>query len=326
MVTSVDIATSSIKRHNIEEKLYFCPMNPPLTYRSKSPSPNTGGYRYFFNGQEGDNEVFGDNSLCNYEFRVYDTRLARFWSIDPITKDFPMLSPFQFASNTPIWAIDMDGLEAAVRPMRNTARPIIYRENNNYARTENYGRLPSTRTIRTETYSYATKYGARPIVSSPAISYVYDYHSPQGNNVSMSYNNIQAQMITLLGDACQIYINKIEDKINTPQGYKTGSNIQIRFVNIQDQLFFDQLQRAYDVLLKQTIKEIPEPEMSFPPWTSETMQQMMKQAERTRQAKEKLGPSPNDMLMRIVLFGEKTKISEKTEKIILPEIRPAENY
>ena len=133
-------------------------------------------------------------------------------------------------------------------------------------------------------------------------------------------------MITLLGDACQIYINKIEDKINTPQGYKTGSNIQIRFVNMQDQLIFDQLQRAYDVLFAQTIKEIPEPDMSFPPWTSELTQQMIKQAERTRQAKEKIGPSPNDILMRIVLFGEKTKISEKTEKIILPEIRPAENY
>ena len=301
-------------------------MNQPLTYRPKSPGTNIGGYRYFFNGQEGDNEVLGEASLHDYGFRMYDARLARFWSVDPITKDFPMLSPFQFASNTPIWAIDMDGLEAVVRPTRNAnARPIIYRENNNYARTE-YGRLPSTRTIRTDTYSYASKNGARSIVSSPSVSYIYDYHSPQGNNVSMSHNNTQAQMITLLGDACQIYINKIEDKINTPQGYKTGSDIQISFVNLQDQLIFDQLQRVYDVLLAKTIEEIPEPDMSFPPWTSELTQQMIKQAERTRQAKEKIGSSPNDILMRIVLWGEKTKISEKTEKINLPEIRPAENY
>ena len=288
-------------------------------------STNTGGYRYFFNGQEGDNEVFGDNSLCNYKFRVYDTRLARFWSIDPITKDFPMLSPFQFASNTPIWAIDMDGLEAAVRPMRNTARPIIYRENNNYARTENYGRLPSTRTIRTDTYNYATKNGARSIVSSPTVSYIYDYNSPQGNNVSMSYNNIQAQVLTLFGDWCQIYTSKIEDKINTPQGYKTESDIQIRFVNIQDQMNFDQLQRAYDVLLAHTIEEIPEPDMSFPPWTSELTQQMIKQAERTRQAKEKIGPSPNDMLMRIILLEEKTMLSTEKETFFIPEIRNADD-
>ena len=35
-------------------------MTPPLTYYPKSPSTNIGGYRYFFNGQEGDNEVYGE--------------------------------------------------------------------------------------------------------------------------------------------------------------------------------------------------------------------------------------------------------------------------
>ena len=79
-----------------------------------SRSANTGGYRYFFNGQEGDNEVLGEASLHDYGFRMYDARLARFWSVDPITKDFPMLSPFQFASNTPIWGVDLDGLEVRV--------------------------------------------------------------------------------------------------------------------------------------------------------------------------------------------------------------------
>lgn len=35
----------------------------------------------------------------------------RFLSTDPLTKTFPMLTPYQFASNTPISAIDLDGLE-----------------------------------------------------------------------------------------------------------------------------------------------------------------------------------------------------------------------
>lgn len=141
----------------------------------------------------------------------------------------------------------------------------------------------------------------------------------------MSYNNIQAQVLTLFGDWCQIYTSKIEDKINTPQGYKTESDIQIRFVNIQDQMNFDQLQRAYDVLLAHTIEEIPEPDMSFPPWTSELTQQMIKQAERTRQAKEKIGPSPNDMLMRIILLEEKTMLSTEKETFFIPEIRNADD-
>jgi len=33
-------------------------------------------------------------------------------SVDPLTGSYPMLTPYQFASNTPIQAIDLDGLEA----------------------------------------------------------------------------------------------------------------------------------------------------------------------------------------------------------------------
>ena len=36
---------------------------------------------------------------------------SRFLSIDPIGRKYPELSPYQFASNTPIQAIDLDGLE-----------------------------------------------------------------------------------------------------------------------------------------------------------------------------------------------------------------------
>jgi hypothetical protein len=35
-----------------------------------------------------------------------------FLSTDPLTSSYPMLTPYQFASNTPIQAIDLDGLEA----------------------------------------------------------------------------------------------------------------------------------------------------------------------------------------------------------------------
>jgi hypothetical protein len=32
--------------------------------------------------------------------------------VDPLTRSYPELTPYQFASNTPIWAVDLDGLEA----------------------------------------------------------------------------------------------------------------------------------------------------------------------------------------------------------------------
>lgn len=40
--------------------------------------------------------------------------VLRFISVDPLTKKYPQLTPYQFASNTPIQAIDLDGLEAFI--------------------------------------------------------------------------------------------------------------------------------------------------------------------------------------------------------------------
>ena len=70
-------------------------------------------YLYGFNGKENDKDIsFGEQ---DYGMRIYDGRLGRFLSVDPITKKYPELTPYQFASNTPVRAIDLDGLEAAVK-------------------------------------------------------------------------------------------------------------------------------------------------------------------------------------------------------------------
>jgi RHS repeat-associated protein len=67
-------------------------------------------YRFGFNGKESDDEVKGDDNQQDYGMRIYDPRAGRFLSVDPITREYPMLTPYQFASNTPIQAIDEDGL------------------------------------------------------------------------------------------------------------------------------------------------------------------------------------------------------------------------
>jgi RHS repeat-associated protein len=65
-------------------------------------------YRFGFNGKEMDNE----SETQDYGMRIYIPGLGRFMTVDPITKDYPSLTPYQFASNIPIWATDLDGLEA----------------------------------------------------------------------------------------------------------------------------------------------------------------------------------------------------------------------
>ena len=70
------------------------------------------GYRYGFNGKENDNEVKRvEGSQQDYGMRIYDPRLGKFLSVDPLTKDFPWYTPYQFAGNKPINSIDLDGME-----------------------------------------------------------------------------------------------------------------------------------------------------------------------------------------------------------------------
>lgn len=94
----------------------FGMMMPGRTYSA----PN-GGYRYGFNGKENDNEVKGKGNQQDYGMRIYDPRLGRFLSVDPITKDYPMLTPYQFSSNSPIAGIDLDGLEFQFYYIRQTS-------------------------------------------------------------------------------------------------------------------------------------------------------------------------------------------------------------
>jgi RHS repeat-associated protein len=68
-------------------------------------------YRYGFNGKENDNEVKGEGNQQDYGMRIYDPRVSRFLSVDPLSKSYPYLTPYQFASNSPIGGIDLDGLE-----------------------------------------------------------------------------------------------------------------------------------------------------------------------------------------------------------------------
>ena len=67
------------------------------------------GYRYGFNGKENDNDA--GKGIQDYGMRIYDTRLGKFLSVDPISYKYPELTPYQSASNRPIDGIDLDGLE-----------------------------------------------------------------------------------------------------------------------------------------------------------------------------------------------------------------------
>ncbi|TAH41850.1 MAG: hypothetical protein EYC69_07120, partial [Bacteroidetes bacterium] len=88
----------------------YYPFGMMMDGRSYSASE----YRFGFNGKEKDDNVAGLGNQYDYGFRIYNSRLGRFLSLDPLHGNYPWYTPYQFSGNKPIYAIDLDGLEELV--------------------------------------------------------------------------------------------------------------------------------------------------------------------------------------------------------------------
>lgn len=76
---------------------------PGRSYTSES-------YRFGFNGGEKINTVYGSGNYVDLGERGVDTRLGRLnWKIDRFEKDFAFQSPYVFAGNSVIMAVDING-------------------------------------------------------------------------------------------------------------------------------------------------------------------------------------------------------------------------
>jgi RHS repeat-associated protein len=67
----------------------------------------TSAYRFGFNGQEKDNQIYGSGNSYTAEFWQYDARLGRRWNVD--TVDQISLSNYSCFANNPIFFIDPNG-------------------------------------------------------------------------------------------------------------------------------------------------------------------------------------------------------------------------
>ena len=82
-----------------------------MRIKEREWSDSSFGYRFGFNGKEQDNEVSGSGNSYDYGFRIYNPRLGKFLSVDPLFRSYPWFTPYQFAANDPVRNIDIDGLE-----------------------------------------------------------------------------------------------------------------------------------------------------------------------------------------------------------------------
>jgi hypothetical protein len=81
----------------------------------------------------------GGGSTYDYGFRIYNAQLGKFLSVDPLTASYPWYTPYQFAGNMPIWAIDLDGLEefiVIIYQYKVNGRTYIYKIDFEYIKPE----------------------------------------------------------------------------------------------------------------------------------------------------------------------------------------------
>ena len=60
-----------------------------------------------------DNELKGEGNSLNYEYRMHDPRVGKFFAVDPLTGKYPYFSPYQFSGNRVIDMVELEGLEPA---------------------------------------------------------------------------------------------------------------------------------------------------------------------------------------------------------------------
>ena len=70
---------------------------------------NFTSYKYSFSGKENDKEISGSGNNLDFGARIYDSRLGKFLSVDPLFRQYVPLTPYHFTLNNPICFKDNNG-------------------------------------------------------------------------------------------------------------------------------------------------------------------------------------------------------------------------
>lgn len=157
--------------------------------------------------------------------RIYDTRVGRFLSVDPLTKSYAFYSPYHSAGNNPIRNKDLDGGEPlgfirswAPRPLFELSRKKMVDENGGFSKTIN-----------------------DPVLGFVDVRMVYDSWTKQnwfihehddGTYYYLRNNNNRSDVLTLKGRTIDVVGGHLEpfvtqDRIQAKLGYQVADAIGV---------------------------------------------------------------------------------------------------
>ena len=251
---------------------------------------NDDTYRYGFQGQERDDEIKGDGNSYNYEYRMHDPRIGRFFATDPLEAKYSYYSPYQFSGNRLIDSKELEGLE----PQNVTYYNMEKQGDGSYARKEVYkssdiilkaadirfknlssgkyyfmepnhnpkGTFWDTETIHTDVYTYWNSDGSmkRQVVTN-ADNYMKGVVQSTANEVPEEYNHVKLYYKTTaikLGDtglgyseyASSVYVYDIIPISIASKDRKSITDDAEQVFNIGLDIRLDRLETASKTLLK----------------------------------------------------------------------------
>ena len=79
----------------------------PFGMTEPGRSWNSGDYRFGYTGHEKEDDLA--SGVYTTEYRLLDTRLGRWMSVDPLFAKYPGISPYNYCMGNPMKLIDSDG-------------------------------------------------------------------------------------------------------------------------------------------------------------------------------------------------------------------------
>ena len=194
----------------------------------------SGGYRFGFQNQEKDNEIKGEGNSINFEYRMHDLRIGRFFAIDPLSAKYPYYTPYAFSGNRLFDAKEIEGLEPGVlfdSPDEAAVNFGQYYNDNSIRETYEYG-APIYKVKTAEGIKYAyTKASIGCLTCDDPHSYVHiDFTVPEGTElvawththaefVNEANNNFSGAGVPYRNTDIGIAIDmKIDAYVTTPNG------------------------------------------------------------------------------------------------------------
>jgi RHS repeat-associated protein len=107
---------------NIISETDYYPFGMQMPGRSYEDDEST--YRYGFQGKEKDDDVKGKGNSYDFGARVYDPRVSRWLSMDPLAEKFPHQSPYVAMDDNPVNLIDPDGNSSKEHAMHSTTTAV----------------------------------------------------------------------------------------------------------------------------------------------------------------------------------------------------------